>query len=280
MKYKALLVGRNLEVIEDFFTQPHNYLELESSSLRTEDVMNHLKYYKPHVMVYCVRSENKEAMDLIASYAKDGLPLVVVGDPEDCLEYDNTNANSADLILQRPMPIEEIEDQILDLMQEKEIDPEHRMENVAESDDVKTPEPVVSVPAPSFSPAPSISDLARRKHVLVIDDDPGNLKMLKEQLHDEYDVGIAPSGKVAMRFLENKPTDLILLDYEMPEEDGPTVMTKIRQLPAHKNTPIVFLTGITDRNKIQKALVLKPQGYLLKPIEQRKLMQTIKSLIG
>ncbi len=274
MKYRALLVGRNQKVLEDMFTQPHNYLELESCSTRSEDVLSHLHYYKPHVMIYCLEDEDKEDIQSVCVHARGGLPLTIIGNDKNVEEFINIGGDYADLVLNLPISVADIEDQVLDLMQDKGIDADQRLENEAFN-----PEEEMEATA-EINFEPTIQEIGRRKHVLVIDDDPGNLKMLKEQLHEEYDVGIAPSGKVAMRFLETKRTDLILLDYEMPEEDGPTVMAKIRQLPQHKDTPIVFLTGITEREKIQKALVLKPQGYLLKPIEQRKLMQTIKGLIG
>ncbi|MCM1263769.1 MAG: response regulator [Butyrivibrio sp.] len=123
-------------------------------------------------------------------------------------------------------------------------------------------------------------EVKERKHILVVDDDPIMLKMLKEQLHDDYDVATAISGKIAMKFLERKKTDLILLDYEMPEESGPVVMEKIRANDAIKDIPIVFLTGVSERDKITEALALKPQSYLLKPIDREKLMNVINSIIG
>lgn len=73
---------------------------------------------------------------------------------------------------------------------------------------------------------------------------------------------------------------MILLDYEMPGEDGPEVFKKIREKVAFATTPIVFLTGISDRKKIKEALTLKPHGYLLKPIDKEKLLETIKKFIG
>ena len=69
-----------------------------------------------------------------------------------------------------------------------------------------------------------IKEENRRKHVLVIDDDPIMLKVVKEHLHENYDVATAISGKIAYKFLESKSTDIILLDYEMPGEDGPDVL--------------------------------------------------------
>ena len=90
----------------------------------------------------------------------------------------------------------------------------------------------------------------------------------------------AKSGKVAMKFLETKTTDLVLLDYEMPEEKGPEVLSKIRANIKTKDLPVIFLTGVTEKEKIQEVLSMKPQGYLLKPISMMKLSATIKSVIG
>ncbi|MCM1144930.1 MAG: response regulator [Blautia sp.] len=119
-----------------------------------------------------------------------------------------------------------------------------------------------------------------RKHILVVDDSPMMLKMLKEQLHDNYDVATAVSGKIALKFLERKKTDLILLDFEMPEENGPAVLEKIRAVDSLKDIPVVFLTGVSEREKIREALVLKPQSYLLKPIDRDKLLDTIASVMN
>ena len=118
-----------------------------------------------------------------------------------------------------------------------------------------------------------------RQHVLVIDDDPILLKLIKEHLHEQYDVATAISGKIAHKFLETKKTNLILLDYEMPVENGPEVMKKIRENEELADIPIIFLTGITEREKINQALALKPQGYLLKPIDKEKLLGTIEKFI-
>ena len=50
-------------------------------------------------------------------------------------------------------------------------------------------------------------------------------------------------------------------------------------MPNAANIPVVFLTGVSDRKKIQEVLSLKPQGYVLKPINMDKLFETIYKLI-
>ncbi len=120
----------------------------------------------------------------------------------------------------------------------------------------------------------------KRKHILVIDDNPMMLKVIQEHLHNEYDVATAISARVANRFLSRKKTDLILLDYEMPDIDGPSFLEQLRKDPATKDIPVIFVTGTTERKKIAQALVMKPQGYLLKPIDRDKLLATIKKVLG
>lgn len=120
----------------------------------------------------------------------------------------------------------------------------------------------------------------RRKHVLVVDDDSMMLKLMKEYLHEKYDVATALNGKIALKFLERKQTDLILLDYEMPGENGPAVLEQLRSSADTRDIPVIFLTGVTEGRKIQEALALKPQSYLLKPIQRGSLLEAIKKVIG
>ncbi len=121
---------------------------------------------------------------------------------------------------------------------------------------------------------------SHRKHILVVDDDSRMLKIIKRHLADKYDVATALNGRLALKFLETKKTNLILLDYEMPLENGPSILKKLKENPYTHDIPVIFLTGISDRQRIEKALVLKPQGYLLKPIDHIKLLSTISKLIG
>ena len=90
----------------------------------------------------------------------------------------------------------------------------------------------------------------------------------------------AISGKLAFTFLEKKHTDLILLDYEMPIINGGEVLKKLRENPATKDIPVVFLTGVSNRSTIQEVLAMKPQGYLLKPIDSEKLFKVIMDVLG
>ncbi len=110
-------------------------------------------------------------------------------------------------------------------------------------------------------------------HILIVDDDKNMLKMLRMFLVDDYNVTIVDSGKLALEAVIKKTPDLILLDYMMPLFDGPHVLEIIRKREESKNVPVLFLTSVTDREKILECLSLNPQGYLVKPISREELLQ-------
>ena len=174
-------------------------------------------------------------------------------------------------------------DELADLERELSMETDLHLEKEAPK-----PKPAANDPfsfdSPSGSLEPGFSDVEEvqgpKKHILIIDDDPLMLKIIKDHLHSRYDVGSAISGKVAYRFLEKRHTDLILLDYIMPEENGPAVLKHLRSNPQTKDIPVVFLTGMQERGKIAEALALKPQGYLLKPVDKKQLIGMVKNIIG
>lgn len=118
-------------------------------------------------------------------------------------------------------------------------------------------------------------DLAKRKSILLVDDDGTFLKMLKDWLSAKYRVTIVTSGAQAMMYIADNTPDLILLDYEMPVISGPQVLEMIRSESKVDGIPVIFLTGKGDRESVMKVLAMKPDGYLLKSMERAKLLAAI-----
>ncbi|MCR5627352.1 MAG: response regulator [Lachnospiraceae bacterium] len=118
----------------------------------------------------------------------------------------------------------------------------------------------------------SVSDeLSRRKHILLVDDDPTFLTLTKTWLDEKYRVSIVNSGMQAITYLANNKPDLILLDYEMPVTSGPQVLEMIRSEVGTSSLPVIFLTGKGDKESVTRVLSLKPEGYILKGIDKHKL---------
>ena len=107
---------------------------------------------------------------------------------------------------------------------------------------------------------------AKKASILLVDDDPTNLRFLQEVLKDSYKIYAAPSGEKALKFLEKIKPNLILLDIEMPNMNGYEVIKTIKSRDSVKNIPIIFLTAQEGREKEQEAFDLGAVDYILKPI--------------
>ncbi len=118
-------------------------------------------------------------------------------------------------------------------------------------------------------------DKEKRKNILIVDDDVSYLGMVMEWLQDTYRVAVANSGMQAITYLVKNHVDLILLDYEMPVTSGPQVLEMIRSEADTADTPVMFLTGKSDRGSIMKVLALKPADYLLKSIDKAGLLKKL-----
>lgn len=282
MRYKVLLVGNNKATIEDMFLHANSILECQSTSNRFDDIVCHLKYFQPHVLVYCMHNETRDTMSQLITIKHTKLerktPFFLVATQEDCDEMRKLSADFAEVNLIKPITALQIAEKITEYMK--------RNFNIQE-EEAPAAVPLVSAEHQQtqelldnidslFEDAP----VNNRKHILVVDDDFRMLKLIKRYLDDTYDIATAINGKVALKFLETKMTNLILLDYEMLGENGPAILEKLRANPATSSIPVIFLTGINDRKKIQQVLALKPQGYLLKPIDHDKLVHAIEETIG
>lgn len=267
MKYKLLLAGKNQVIIDDFFYVMNEEFECVTTSIRGSDVVNHIRYFQPDAFVYCITNESRDnitkLITALESIERKKLNLVLIGDSDSCGEFIQLKPELVSLTLLKPIAASSIKQQIIKFLNEKRASEEAQ----------ELLKKAVAVQLEAQEPAPM-------KHVLVIDDDPIMLRLIKEELKEHYNVATAISGKIALNFLQKKKTDLILLDYEMPEENGPAVLEKIRKSEELKDIPVIFLTGISEREKIKQVLSLKIQGYLLKPIEHDKLIQTIQKVIG
>lgn len=115
---------------------------------------------------------------------------------------------------------------------------------------------------------------ASRK-VMVVDDSEVMLTLAKSWLEDKYEVTLANSGTMAIKYLSLDRPDLILLDYEMPIVSGKTIFEMIRSEADFASIPVIFLTGQNDKQTIMEVLALKPDGYLLKSMEPGEIIKAI-----
>lgn len=115
----------------------------------------------------------------------------------------------------------------------------------------------------------------KKRTILAVDDSGIILRKIKALLEDTYQVVLANSGAMAIKYLTLNTPDLILLDYAMPIVDGSQIMQMLREDPEFHHIPIIFLTGKNDAETVKNVMSLKPDGYLLKSMNPQKLHAAI-----
>lgn len=118
-----------------------------------------------------------------------------------------------------------------------------------------------------------------KKHILIVDDNALTLRNIKKMLSDKYSVAVAVSAVQALTSIGRKKPDLILLDYAMPVTDGKQMYQMLKADVELAKIPVVFLTSMADEKVVFEILSLKPAGYFLKPPQQKKLLETIETII-
>ena len=111
-----------------------------------------------------------------------------------------------------------------------------------------------------------------KKKILVVDDSGAMLRNVKGWLEGKYQVILANSGTMAIKYLAINRPDLVLLDYEMPVIDGKQVLEMIRSESEFADVPVVFLTSKNDKESVAKVVSLKPEGYLLKTMKPAEII--------
>lgn len=117
------------------------------------------------------------------------------------------------------------------------------------------------------------------KTILAVDDSPANLTLVREALKGDYKVSVVTSGAQALKYLEKKKPDLVLLDVCMPDMDGIETMKRMNAMP-DPSWKVIFLTALTDAYLGEQAKLLNCAGYLIKPITPDALISAIKEVLG
>lgn len=113
--------------------------------------------------------------------------------------------------------------------------------------------------------------------VLVVDDDPNNLKVLFVFLKESgFKVLVAKDGESAIEKLQEILPDIILLDVMMPGIDGFETCHRLKASVVTKDIPVIFMTALTDRVDKVKGLSLGAVDYITKPFQQEEVLARLQ----
>ena len=118
------------------------------------------------------------------------------------------------------------------------------------------------------------------KQILIADDSESIREILAFSLENTgYEVIVAKDGMDALSFFDGRPIDLLLTDYHMPKLTGLELIRKVRQIEDYKFLPILVLTTEKQVEIIREARDSGATGWLLKPFNTEKLLQTLRKVI-
>ena len=143
----------------------------------------------------------------------------------------------------------------------------------------KNPE---NVPAPTGMPAKTGAPASQnpRAKILIVDDQPVNIRVLYELFRSDYDVCMATSGEQALAVCASQMPDLVLLDVMMPGMDGHAVCRQLKSDPLTSAIPVIFITGQNDEAEEVMALALGAADFITKPINAVAVMARVKTQVA
>lgn len=102
--------------------------------------------------------------------------------------------------------------------------------------------------------------------ILIVDDEPANLALLRQILSPEHALVFARNGAEALAATAKHHPALILLDIEMPDMDGYTTCRKLKQDPATESIPVLFVTSLSEAGDETAGFEAGAMDYLIKPV--------------
>jgi len=117
-----------------------------------------------------------------------------------------------------------------------------------------------------------------KKKILVVDDEPDFLKMIKIRLEaNEYDVVVATNGKEALEQVKDHNPDAVLLDILMPGIDGLEVLKRIRK--ANAKLPVFIITAFSNEERFELAKKFNASGFIVKTGDLKREVENITNVL-
>jgi CheY-like chemotaxis protein len=117
------------------------------------------------------------------------------------------------------------------------------------------------------------------KHILLVEDDDTNRKLVRIILGDGYRISEAASVEQALDLLQREKPDLLLLDIRLGDGSGLDVIRAVRADPAFDQVPALAITAQAMKDDESRFLAAGFDAYLSKPIDTRRLPETVERFI-
>lgn len=246
---KILLVGELGAIVRSVNECLSKKYAVQICSNQLDNVQGMVKIIKPDMIVMCYLRMEDAALEIFQWFEEDckTVPILIITtmiEWESCRGY--CQSDNIDKVF-RPISKEDLLDKCRQMLGQKD---EFNYKTILDT----------------------------KKRILIVDDSSVVLRNIKNLLDRKYDVFLSTSGEQALKMIPTKKPDLILLDYEMPGMDGKKTFEAILENNDMKHIPVIFLTSVAKRQQIYDVVKSIPAGYILKPPNRDKLLDTIEDV--
>ena len=128
--------------------------------------------------------------------------------------------------------------------------------------------------------APVGSGAMGRLTVLVIDDDPVILELLRVNFEIEgFDVICAADGEEGLKRAQADQPDVVISDIMMPRRDGLQLLTDLKGDPLTENLPVILLSAKAQKSEVQQGLDMGADDYITKPFDPLELIDRLNAVV-
>jgi DNA-binding response OmpR family regulator len=126
-----------------------------------------------------------------------------------------------------------------------------------------------------------VESQTRPARILIVDDDPVIVRLLQINFRLEgYEVDTASRGEEALQRVRDHLPDVVILDVMMPGIDGWEVCRKLKENPAVKHVPVIFLSARAQDEDRQRGYALGVDEYVTKPFDPAHLVEIVRSALA
>ena len=115
------------------------------------------------------------------------------------------------------------------------------------------------------------------KKILIVDDEPNNLQILRQILNADYSLIFAKNGKEALDAVAKHQPDLVLLDVMMPEMDGYEACQQLKKNPTTQSIPVIFVTAMSDVDDESHGFDMGAVDYITKPVSAPIVLSRVRT---
>ena len=125
------------------------------------------------------------------------------------------------------------------------------------------------------------TQLKDKRNVVYIEDNPSNLRLVKKIFNDytNHTLRTAPDAGIGLDLIRSTQPDLILLDINLPEMDGYSILDNLRQDPKTRDIPVIAVSANAMGKDIEMGLSLGFSAYLTKPLDLDKFLETVEEFV-